>query len=845
MANETTTPPAGPAPQRIVEIRVEDDRTGMSIETLRRAFSDHLRYFQAKDEHTATARDRFLALATTVRDRLIHRWIATQQAYYQADAKRVYYLSAEFLVGRSLGDNLINVGLYERTREALSGIGVDLEDLLEQEADAGLGNGGLGRLAACFLESMATLALPGYGYGIRYEFGIFDQEIRGGWQVEHPDEWLRFGNPWEIARPEYAHEVRLGGRTELVSDDRGGFRVRWVDTRSVLGVPYDTPVSGHGNDTVNTLRLWRARASQEFDLQVFNEGDYDRAVMEKNESETISKVLYPADHSAQGKELRLTQQYFFVSCSVQDILRRYRVAHPDFRSLPDKVAIQLNDTHPAIAVAELLRILLDDHGLGWDEAFDLCVRTCAYTNHTVMPEALERWPVDLFARLLPRHLEIIYEMNHRFLAQVARRWPGDDERLRRMSIIEEDPVRKVRMAHLAIVGCHSVNGVAALHTRILREHLFADFAALWPDRFNNKTNGITPRRWLRLCNPGLAALCTEAIGPGFLTDLDQLRRLEPLAEDAAFRARFRAVKQERKAALARLIARKTGVRVDAGSLFDVQIKRLHEYKRQLLNVLHVVALFQRLKHDPTAAARDVPRTFIVAGKAAPGYWMAKLIIKLTNAVADVVNHDPEIGGLLKLAFVPNYSVSLAQRIVPAADLSEQISTAGYEASGTGNMKMTLNGALTIGTLDGANVEIREAVGDENFFLFGLTVEEVARRRAAGYRPREAYQADAELRGAVDLIASGFFSPDDPKRFQPIVDELLGNDTYLVMADFCAYRDCQKRVAEAYRDPERWSRMAILNVARCGRFSSDRAIAEYARDIWGARPVAVRLGPPVT
>jgi starch phosphorylase len=684
---------------------------------------------------------------------------------------------------------------------------------------------------------MATLALPAHGYGIRYEFGIFDQEIRDGWQVERPEEWLKFGTPWEIPRPEYSVPVQLYGRTETVTDDRGRVRVRWVDSRRVMGMPYDVPIAGFRNGTVNTLRLWRARASEEFDLADFNRGDYFAAVEEKNISENISKVLYPNDLTVMGKELRLQQQYFFVACSIHDIVTRFLKTHGSFDGLPDKVAIQLNDTHPAVAVAELMRLLVDEYELEWDTAWKLCNATFGYTNHTLMPEALERWSVDLFARVLPRHLEIIYEINRRFLDEVRARGDVDAGAISRMSLIEEGPVRQVRMANLAVVGSHSVNGVAALHTELLKTDLFHDFDALWPERFNNKTNGVTPRRWLLQANPSLAALIGECIGPGWETDAKELRRLEPLANDAGVRKRFREVKRANKEKLAEIIARENGISVDLDSIFDVQVKRLHEYKRQHLNILNVVAQYLRMKADPSY--RPVPRTFIFGGKAAPGYAMAKWIIKLVNSVADVVNHDIDVHGRLAVVFLRNYRVSLAERIFPAADVSEQISTAGKEASGTGNMKFAMNGALTIGTLDGANVEIRDEVGAENFFLFGLTVDQVKALRKRGYDPWEYYRRDRELKDVLDAIAGDVFSPGQPRLFQPIVDSLLnGGDPFLVLADFRSYVDCQEEVAKAYLDADRWTRMAILNVARSGTFSSDRTIRQYADEIWHVRPVPV-------
>jgi glycogen phosphorylase len=815
---------------------IEDDRTGMGQEVVRRAFLDNLVSLQGKSQHTATVRDRFFALAYTVRDRLFHRWIATHRKYYEVDARRVYYLSAEYLMGRSLASNLDALGLTEKARGALADLGLSLEEVLGEEEDAGLGNGGLGRLAACFLDSMATLQLPAMGYGLRYEFGIFDQVIRDGQQVERPDEWLKYGYPWEIERPEYTYEVKFGGHTERVPDG-DGYRVRWIPGRAVLGVPYDTPVAGHGNDTVNTLRLWCARASREFDLAVFNEGDYIRAVADKNDSETISKVLYPADHSPQGKELRLRQQHFFVSCSVQDIVRRFAMTHRGFELFSDKVRLQLNDTHPAIAIPELMRILVDEHRVPWDEAWRHTSESCAYTNHTLLSEALEKWPVSLFESLLPRHLEIIFEINRRFLKEVAAKWPGDEARARRMSIIDEDGGRSVRMAHLALVGSRAVNGVAALHSRLLREHLFRDFFELWPDRFQNKTNGVTPRRWLNQANPKLSALVTEAIGPGWVRDLDELKRLEPFADDASFRERFAAVKQANKLALAELVRKEHGLSIDPASIFDVQVKRIHEYKRQILNILHAIALYARIKdgHRP-----QVPRTVLFGGKAAPAYRLAKLHIRLANSVAEVVNKDPAVRDHLRVLFLANYGVSMAQIIIPGANLSEQISTAGFEASGTGNMKFALNGALTIGTLDGANVEIREEVGADNFFLFGLTAEEVVEAKARGYRPREVMARTPELAHAIQLIERGVFG--DPIALRPVLDALLHEDRYLVCADFDAYQKAQEIVAQAFLDRDRWTRMAILNVARSGKFSSDRTIRDYARDIWGVASIPVELKP---
>jgi starch phosphorylase len=837
-------PPKKAAAPRVAEARalerardVPNARSAADIDSLKRAFADHLHYSQAKDEHSATALDRFFAVAYAVRDRMMRRWIQTQQAYYKADAKRVYYLSLEFLMGRALENNLINLGLHDNMRAALADLGLELADLLEQEPDAGLGNGGLGRLAACFLDSMATLALPAYGYGIRYEFGIFDQEIRQGYQVERPEEWLRFGNPWEIPRPEYVVPVKLYGRTEHFTDARGKHRVRWVDARHVLGMPYDIPIAGFRNGTVNTLRLWRARASEELDLADFNAGDYMRAVEEKDLTENISKVLYPNDLTVMGKELRLQQQYFFVACSIHDIVNRHLKMHDGFGAFADKVAIQLNDTHPAVAVAELMRLLVDDHELEWDDAWEICRATFGYTNHTLMPEALERWSVDLFGRVLPRHLEIVYEVNRRFIEGVRAAGKADEAALARMSVIEDGPVKQVRMANLAVIASRSVNGVAALHTELLKKELFRDFHALWPERFNNKTNGVTPRRWLLAANPELARAITDAIGPDWMTDAEKLKGLEPLADDTGFRRLFRGIKRENKERLAAIVRAEGGPALDLDSVFDVQVKRIHEYKRQLLNALRIAGMYLRMKADPTF--RPLPRTYLFGGKAAPGYAMAKLIIKLITSIADTVNADPDVRGHLSVVFLRNYRVSLAERIFPAADVSEQISTAGTEASGTGNMKFALNGALTLGTLDGANVELREAVGPENFFLFGLTVEEVTALRARGYVPRERYEADRSLREVLDAIGSGAFSPEEPHLFRPIVDSLLQGDRYLVLADFAAYCAAQHELALAYQDPERWTRMAILNVARAGRFSSDRTIRQYADEIWRVRPIPIQ------
>lgn len=813
---------------------MEDARTGMSHEALKRAVLDHLLYTRAKTPRTASPLDIYFAVAHAVRDRLTKRWLRTQRHYVELDPKRSFYLSAEFLLGRLLSHNLMNLGAYDYAVSELARYNVDLAEILEQEPDPGLGNGGLGRLAACFLDSMATQALPGMGYGIRYEFGIFRQEIEGGRQVEQPDEWLRYGNPWEIARPDIAVKVRFGGYVQQSVQPDGSQRFHWVAAQHVFGVPYDTPVAGYGVENVNTLRLWAARASEQFDLAVFNDGDYRRAVEEKALSESISKVLYPKDHSREGRALRLKQQYFFVCCSLQDIMRRYKRQHSGFDAFPDKVSIQMNDTHPAITVAELMRVFVDDELLPWDKAWDLTRRTLAYTNHTLLPEALERWPIELFEELLPRHLQIIFEINHRFLREVHVFAPGDDDRKRRMSIIQEDGGRSVRMAHLAVAGSHKINGVAALHTELLKAKVLRDFAEMWPERFVNKTNGVTPRRWLWQCNPGLSKAISERIGDGWVTQLEQLEQLDNYADDADFHAELSAIKRDNKEQLARIIERRNGVRVSPDSLFDVQVKRIHEYKRQLLDCLHVVALYRRIKFG---GARDtVPRTVIFGGKAAPGYEQAKRHIALIHDVGAIINNDPSIGDRLKCVFIANYNVSLAERIIPAADLSEQISLAGKEASGTGNMKFQMNGALTIGTLDGANIEIREEVGADNFFLFGMDAAEVEERRRQGYHPGEYIAGSQELREAIELIESGYFTPGEPERHRAVTDNLRQVDPYLICADFDDYMACQDRVSETYLDQSRWLRMVVKNIAHSGKFSSDRTIAEYAREIWNIEPV---------
>jgi starch phosphorylase len=734
----------------------------------------------------------------------------------------------------------LNLGITHTVRLGLAELGLNLEDLLRQEEEPGLGSGGLGRLAACFIDSLATLEIPSLGYGIRYEFGIFQQQIIDGWQIEKTDKWLRFGNPWELARPEWAVSVKFGGTTEHYLDDRECPRVRWMPHKIVHGVPYDTLILGYRTNTANTLRLWSAEAPESFDFAAFNSGDYYGAVNQKVTSENLSKVLYPNDEQLRGKELRLEQQYFFVSCSIQDMFRIVRTQGVPLEQFHEKFAVQLNDTHPAIAIAELMRLLIDDYAVPWAEAWNVTTRTFAYTNHTLLPEALERWPLEVFGRVLPRHLQIIYDINAHFLEEVRMRFLGDEDRIRRMSIIDDNDQRYVRMAHLACIGSHSINGVAALHTELLKRDVLRDFYELWPKKFSNKTNGVTPRRWLALSNPLLAELITEHIGAGWIKDLAELKRLEPLAEDAAFRARWRDIKLKNKRSLAALALERTGIRIDPDSMYDVLVKRIHEYKRQHLKVLHIVSVYHGLKSNPGLAV--VPRTFIFGGKAAPGYHLAKLMIKLITSVGDVINRDPDMRGRLKLVFLPNFNVTNGQHVYPAADLSEQISTAGKEASGTGNMKFCMNGALTIGTLDGANVELREEIGAENFFLFGLSVEEVLALKSRGYRPMDYYQTNQQLREVIDLLRSGFFTRGDTALLQPLMDNLMQYDPYMLFADFASYLECQEKVSLAYRDTEHWTRMAILNTARSGKFSSDRSIREYSADIWQVEPVPITLLP---
>jgi starch phosphorylase len=828
--NGATAPSAGPTGQT---------RTGMTAEALRHAISDHLMYSIARPAAVLTPEHYYRALSLAVRDRMQQRWMATTQDWLDLSNKVTCYFSAEFLMGPQLGNNLLNLKIEDEAREALAALGQDLDEIIDCEAEPGLGNGGLGRLAACYLDSMATLERPSIGYGIRYEFGIFKQEIQDGWQIEKTDNWLVRGNPWEIDKPDASYLVNWGGHTETYEDVIGNVRVRWIPQRVLQGVSYDTPVQGYGVDTCNTLTLWSARAVESFALEAFNTGDFYKAVDEEVISETVSKVLYPNDEPEAGKRLRLLQQYFFVTCSLQDILRIHteRAGLP-LSALPQKWAIQLNDTHPSIAVAELMRLLIDDHQMTWDQAWEITVATFAYTNHTLLPEALETWPLSIFGEALPRHLEIIYEINNHFLDEVRAKFPGDEDRAARMSLIGEDGGKRVRMAHLATVGSHAVNGVAALHSELLKASVLKDFYELWPEKFGNVTNGVTPRRFLALSNPGLRELLDETIGDGWLTDLTRLRGLERFVDDPSFRERWREVKRANKSRLAEYVHSSTGIELDPTWMFDVQVKRIHEYKRQHLMVLHIIALYHRLKNNPGLTIP--PRAFIFGGKAAPGYFMAKRIIKMINAVGETVNADPDVNRCLKVVFLPNFNVKNAHLVYPAANLSEQISTAGKEASGTGNMKFMINGALTIGTLDGANVEIREEAGPENFFLFGLTEDQVERVKSEGYRPASFVENDQELADVLQLVAEGRFTRGDTEILRPVVDSLLHHDPFLVLADYRSYVDCQAKVSAAWEDGDRWSHMSILNSARSGKFSSDRAIEEYCDDIWNVGPMSVTV-----
>ncbi|QTA37698.1 glycogen/starch/alpha-glucan phosphorylase [Thermosipho ferrireducens] len=821
----------------------EKSRTASGTREVQRNFIEHLNLTLGKDVKNSTNWDKFYALALLVKDRVVERWLRTQKKYYSKDdIKRVYYLSMEFLIGRLLYNNLLNLKLEDEVKKAIEEIGLNLDDLSELEPDAGLGNGGLGRLAACFLDSIATLGYPGYGYGIRYEYGIFKQVIENGFQKELPDDWLKNGNPWEIERKDRTVKVRFYGRTESYTDDNGNLRFRWVDTTDVLAVPYDTPVIGYGNNVANTLRLWSAKAIHEFDFDNFQRGNYVKSMEAKAIAEAISKVLYPNDAFYAGRELRIKQEYFFVSASLQDIIRRFKAQFGNrFYLFPQKNVIQLNDTHPALAIPELMRILLDEEGLGWEKAWDITTKTFAYTNHTVMPEALEKWEVQLFEKLLPRHLEIIYEINARFLNKVSEMFPGDLNKIRNVSIFEEGNIKQVRMANLSVIGSYSVNGVSRLHTDILKEKVFKDFYEIWPEKFNNKTNGITQRRWLLQCNPELSKLITEAIGDSWILDLERLKDLENFVEDKTFLEKFYEIKHANKKKLAKYVEEHLDISLDPYSIFDVQIKRLHEYKRQLLNVMHIIYLYNLLKENPSLDIH--PRTFIFGAKAAPGYKMAKLIIKLINSVADVVNKDPLINKKLKVVFIPNYNVSLAEKIIPAANVSEQISTAGKEASGTGNMKLALNGALTIGTLDGANVEIKERVGDENIFIFGLTAEQVYRMKESQlYNPYDIYNSNEQIRKILNMINEGYFNPENPDLFKDIFQSILFGinggqpDEYMLLADFDSYKNTQKKIDALYREKYEWNKKALLNVARVGVFSSDRTIKEYAENIWKTKTV---------
>jgi glycogen phosphorylase len=814
-------------------------RSGMTAEALRQAVADHLVYSIARPAAVLTPEHYYRALSLAVRDRMQRRWMSTTQDWLDLSNKVTCYLSAEFLMGPQLGNNLLNLRIEDQAREAMAMLGQDLDEIIDCEQEPGLGNGGLGRLAACYLDSMATLERPSIGYGIRYEFGIFKQEIQDGWQVEKTDNWLVKGNPWEIDKPDASYLVNWGGRTETYEDVTGKFRVRWIPQRVLQGISYDTPVQGYGVNTCNTLTLWSARAVESFALEAFNTGDFYRAVDEEVISETVSKVLYPNDEPEAGKRLRLLQQYFFVTCSLQDILRIHteRAGLP-LSALPQKWAIQLNDTHPSIGVAELMRLLIDEHQMAWDDAWAITVATFGYTNHTLLPEALETWPLSIFGEALPRHLEIIYEINNRFLEEVRAKFPGDAERTSRMSLIGEGGGKSVRMAHLATVGSHAVNGVAALHSELLKASTLKDFYEMWPEKFGNVTNGVTPRRFLALSNPGLRELLDETIGDGWLTDLTRLRGLEPCADDPSFRERWREVKRANKSRLAEYVHSATGIELDPTWMFDVQVKRIHEYKRQHLMVLHIITLYNRLKCNPGLSIP--PRAFIFGGKAAPGYFMAKRIIKMINAVGETVNSDPDVNRFMKVVFLPNFNVKNAHLVYPAANLSEQISTAGKEASGTGNMKFMINGALTIGTLDGANVEIREEAGPENFFLFGLTEDQVEKVKADGYRPASYIESDPELAEVLELIAAGRFTRGDTEILRPVVDSLVHHDPFLALADFRSYVDCQAKVSAAWENGDTWSRMSILNSARSGKFSSDRAIAQYCDDIWNVWPMPVQV-----
>jgi starch phosphorylase len=817
---------------------VEDVRTGTSVTTIRRALANHLLYTQGRFPEVATKHDIFMAAAYTIRDRLVHRWINSVETFLNKQARVVCYLSAEFLMGPQLANNLVAMDLYDTMKEAVHQSGLELRDVIEQEEEPGLGNGGLGRLAACYLDSLATLDIPAIGYGIRYEYGIFDQEIHDGWQVEITDKWLKLGNPWEIARPEQTVPVKLGGYTQGYKDEQGRYRVVWHADSILNGVPHDTPVPGYKTNTANTLRLWKAEAQESFNFQQFNAGDYSGAVHDKVVSENLTKVLYPNDNISAGKELRLKQQYFFVSCSLQDAIRMHLQAGGNIKNLHEKYAFQMNDTHPSIAVAELMRLLVDEHNLTWEQAWHITTRSLAYTNHTLLPEALERWPVDLIKNILPRHMEIILEINRRFLDFIKTKYPQNPGLLERVSIIDESGSRYVRMANLACVGSYAINGVAALHTELLQKEVLKDFYMIWPEKFSNKTNGVTPRRFMAVSNPEMTKLITTKVGPNWLMELKELKALEAFAQDSAFQDEWALIKRNRKIKLASYLERHCGAKVDPDSIFDVHAKRLHEYKRQHLNVLNIVHLYNQLKNNPGMTI--TPRTFLFAGKAAPGYYMAKLIIKLITSVGAMIDNDPAISQQMKVVFIPDFNVRLGQVLYPAANLSEQISTAGKEASGTGNMKFALNGALTVGTLDGANIEMLDYIGKENFFLFGLTAQEVTAMKSEGYNPRQIYNTNDDLKAVIDLISSGHFSYGDTELFKPIVDSLLDRDEFMLLADFADYVRAQKEAGDNYLDQRDWTRKSILNVARMGNFSSDRSIQEYCDDIWHVKPVKVSL-----
>ncbi|XP_078263312.1 glycogen phosphorylase, brain form-like [Rhinoraja longicauda] len=830
--------------ERKKQISISGIATLENVSGLKLGFNRHLHFTLVKDRNVANTRDYYFALANIVRDHLVGRWIRTQQYYYENDPKRIYYLSLEFYMGRTLKNTMINLGLESSCDEAMYQIGLDIEELEDMENDAGLGNGGLGRLAACFLDSMATLGLAAYGYGIRYEYGIFNQKIKDGWQMEEADEWLRYGNPWEKARPEYVIPICFYGHVHHSKNE-----AKWVDAEIVLAIPYDTPIPGYLNNTVNTMRLWSAKAPNDFNLQYFNVGDYIQAVLDRNIAENISRVLYPNDNFFEGKELRLKQEYFVVAASLQDIIRRFKASKFGckdniricYDTFADKVAIQLNDTHPALAIPELMRILVDIEKLNWDQAWTITKNTFAYTNHTVLPEALERWPVQLFEKLLPRHLEIIYEINQRHLENIKSLYPGDEQRLKRMSLIEESEEKKINMAHLCIVGSHSVNGVAKIHSTIIKDRVFKDFSDIEPQKFQNKTNGITPRRWLLLCNPALAALIAEKIGVGFIKEMDQLQKLHAFVNDDQFVQEIMSVKRTNKSKLAALLEKEYGFPIDVSSMYDVHVKRIHEYKRQLMNCLYIIVMYNRIRKDPNKPF--VARTVMIGGKAAPGYYMAKLIIKLITSVAYVVNKDPVINKKLKVIFLENYRVSLAEKVIPATDLSQQISTAGTEASGTGNMKFMLNGALTIGTMDGANVEMAEEAGENNLFIFGMRVQDVEELDKNGYNAMEFYEKIPELKQVIDQIAGGYFSPEHQDLFGDILTMLFHHDRFKVFADFESYMESQEKVNQLYQNPHEWAKMVIRNIASSGKFSSDRTITEYAREIWGIEPKALNIPHP--